>query len=76
MKKIVVFMMMFFLVFSINSLSQDKPPKANQSAKIEHSKSKNAKAGVNAKKKEFKKRMHRPRIKKQSRKIRNNMIKR
>jgi hypothetical protein len=58
MKKFVVSMMIIFLVFSINCLSQDKTHKKVQSAKIEQPKKENIKTGRKPKKVGPKKGIH------------------
>lgn len=75
MKKIVGLIILFLLAFSLNSFSIDKPHKKPQSAKIERSGKHNAKSGIKPRSKGSRKSMHKPKVKRQSRKISNNMFK-
>ena len=68
-------MMAFFLVFSINSFSQDKPHKTVQSGKIVQPKKGNAKTGKKPRKSVSKKKVHKPAPKKSSKKSSGNGVK-
>lgn len=75
MKKIIVLMMAIFLVFSINSFSQDKAHKTVQSGKTEQPKKGNTKAGRKPRKPVSKKITHKSVPKRHSKKKTGNAIK-
>jgi hypothetical protein len=75
MKKILGFIIVFLMVFSVSSFSIDKPSKKKLSVKTEQLRKKNPRAGVKPRSKGGKNFKHRPKIQKQSRKVPNNMIK-
>lgn len=75
MKKIFVFILMFFLICPIDSFSQEKPHKSAKRAKIETISKKRAKAKAAPKNKKAQERRQKTRIKNNKQEKVNNMWK-
>jgi len=75
MKKIFVFILMFFMICPIGSFSQDKPNKSAKRAKIETVSKKRAKAKAAPKKKKAQNRRQKARIENNKQEKVNNMWK-
>jgi hypothetical protein len=76
MKRIFVFILMFFLIFPIDSFSQEKPHKSAKRAKIETISKKRAKSKTAPKKKRTQKKRQKARIENNKQEKINNMWKR
>jgi hypothetical protein len=76
MKKVIAFIIVFLLIFSIDGFSVDKPQKTHKNRKVEMTNKKSTRYGLKPLSKKSQKRMQKIRIKNHNQKKTNNMRKR